>query len=46
MSVCSKKGVEFFKEIHLAVIIRETGKVVFDSEFSKLEAFKKLKKPK
>jgi predicted AAA+ superfamily ATPase len=46
MSESVKRGMLFFDEIQLAEIVRESAKVVFDGEFHKIDAFKKIKKPK
>jgi hypothetical protein len=46
MSASIKKGMQFFQEIELSAILKETAKITFDSEFNKLEGFKKIKKPK
>ncbi len=46
MSESVKRGMLFFDEIQLAEIVRESAKVVFDGEFYKIDAFKKIRKPK
>ena len=46
MSESVKRGMEFFRQIQLSVLVKETGKITFDNEFNNIEGFKKIKKPK